>query len=916
MTMGVRARDRCRLNLGRLAKKPHYAFVGAVIVIAIVGTLLPNTPLPRFSMITPVCYSIAVLGDLATALIVFAASRTEPARRSTVVLGLAFVTNASLLLVALLCLPLPNSPPMLASPPQFGVWVFVFWHVMIAFGALVYVAVRGDGSSVPATRRFTIVMSLLSAALVGACLVAAEVVGSHMLLPAWYASIAGLNGSRIGPAIVLLLASTTFLVYSMRKATAVERALALTLLSLTLGFGLFLLVGNRFSAAYYIGRVFVAVGSLFVLTTSIRTLLASRFRMNEMESTLSVLQDESAKRAGRFRAVWQIVSLPADSKSDFSRSVLPIATAAIRPGKPILGMLSHQSDDMLVVDKTAWSGYGTDLDRLRKMVYPGATFPLKYSMVSELRVVGQTMAWDDVAASPDPSVASKAQGFASFIGVPIKIGGIVHFLSFTSPLSTVDEPYAEDDVAYVDMVASSFATRFKQEQQVERIKFQIEHDSLTGLGNRVQFRNAVREQIRSAEPFALAFVDLDGFRHVNDRNGHQIGDELLVDVAFNLLDTAHGDFVARMSSDEFGIVLRTASSLEEATLLVRRYADLFLTPFHTGDRDGTRLLAVGASIGLSRFPQDGESPEDLMRRASVALDVAKARGGGTTMIFDEPMEAILESTRIRAVELSDAIANDQLVMLYQPSFSLPTRRITGAEALVRWDHPERGRIPPAEFIDFAERNGLIAALSCWVFDRVSKDLLAAGPLPLGFRLYFNVAPQMLDDIPFITTVCDAMRAEPKLAQHLGVEVTETAAMQNVERSMNTIALFRSWGLHVAIDDFGTGYSSLSYLKQLKVDMVKIDRSFITGLPEDERDGEITEMLLRIIDRFGFATLAEGVETEAQAVWLLEHGCRFGQGFLIAKPDTFDELLERMGLPNAATAARKALGHLLTGKGST
>jgi diguanylate cyclase (GGDEF)-like protein len=903
------------LDLGRLAKKPYYAFAGAVVLIAAIGSLLPSTPFPRYSIITPVSYWIAVLGDLATALILFAVNRVEPARRSTVILALGFLTNATILLVAVLYLPLPYGPPMMPGPLEFGFWVFVFWHIMVALGALAYVAVRGDGRPVLATRRFTIVAAVVCAALIGACFLAAKVVGASVVLPGWHASIAGLNGARIGPAIVLLLAITTLLVNRLRESTVVERALALTLLSMALGFGLFLLVGNRFSPAYYIGRLFVAVSSLLVLTTSIRSLIASRLRMHEIESTLDVVRDESAKRAGRFRAVWEIVSLAAVSKTDISKAVLRIATAAMRPGKPILGMLSHQVEDAIVVDATSWAGYADELDRLTDLVYPGATFPLEQTMVSELREIGHAMAWDDVAADPDPGVRSKAEGFASFIGAPIRIAGLVHFLSFTSPLPMLDEPYAEDDIAYVDMVAAFFATRLKQEQQVERIKYQIEHDSLTGLDNRVQFRNAVREQIRGAEPFALAFVDLDGFRHVNDRNGHQVGDELLVDVAFNLRDVANGDFVARMGSDEFGILLRTAPSLDATITSLGRYSDLFLKPFHTGDRDGTRLLTVGASIGASRFPQDGESAEDLMRRATVALDVAKARGGATTMIFDKPMEAIVENTRVRAVELSAAIANDQLAMVYQPTFSLATRRITGAEALVRWDHPERGRRQPAEFLEFAERNGLIGSLSLWIFARVSRDVLAAGTLPLGFRIYFNVSAQMLDDIPFITAVNAALRSEPVLAASLGIEVTETAAMQNVERSMNTIALFRSWGLHVAIDDFGTGYSSLAYLKQLTVDMVKIDRSFITGLPEDERDGEVTEMLLRIIDRFGFATLAEGIETEAQAMWLLEHGCRFGQGYLIAKPDSFDELLDRMGLPHAAATVRKAIVRLPTTKGS-
>jgi EAL domain-containing protein (putative c-di-GMP-specific phosphodiesterase class I) len=328
------------------------------------------------------------------------------------------------------------------------------------------------------------------------------------------------------------------------------------------------------------------------------------------------------------------------------------------------------------------------------------------------------------------------------------------------------------------------------------------------------------------------------------------------------------------------------------------YAALFLKPFHTGDRLGTQVLGIGASIGAARFPEHGATAEQLMRRADVALDVAKARGGSNALVFDRGMEAILVQTHLRAAELSNAIANGQLALVYQPTFDLKTRRIVGAEALVRWDHPRRGRLPPSEFIDFAERNGLIGEVTRWVFRRVAADV-AQAQLPPGARIYFNLAPQMLDNIPFIAEMDETLRANPGTIAHLGVEVTETAAMQNVERSMHTIDLFRAWGLTVAIDDFGTGYSSLAYLKALTVDMIKIDRSFVMGLPDDERDGALTDMLLRITDRFGFTTLAEGIETEAQAAWLLEHGCRLGQGYLVAKPNSFTELLERFVAPFAA-----------------
>ena len=361
------------------------------------------------------------------------------------------------------------------------------------------------------------------------------------------------------------------------------------------------------------------------------------------------------------------------------------------------------------------------------------------------------------------------------------------------------------------------------------------------------------------------------------------------------------DFVARMSADEFGIVLCGADGFDSTAKAVGAYTNVFRERFSAGSGGEERLLDVGACIGVSRFPQDGASYEQLVRHASVALGVAKERGASTTLLFDAPMQAILDASHLRFIELSEAIANDQLVLAYQPTFDLATREIVGAEALVRWDHPVRGRLPPLEFIEFAERNGLMGPLSRWVLDRVARDVSRRDVrLPPGFRVYFNLGAAMLDDVPFIARLNEVLLATPGLAAYLGVEVTESAAMQNVERSVNTIELFRRWGLSVAIDDFGTGHSSLAYLKQLTVDVVKIDRSFISGLPEDDRDAALAETLLRIIDRFAFKTLAEGIETEAQAAWLLAHGCRLGQGYLVARPAPFDELLARIR-PLGATA---------------
>jgi len=381
---------------------------------------------------------------------------------------------------------------------------------------------------------------------------------------------------------------------------------------------------------------------------------------------------------------------------------------------------------------------------------------------------------------------------------------------------------------------------------------------------------------------------------LNERHGHQFGDDILVEVAAGLEAVERANLVARMSGDEFAVLLRGVESVDSVNTALKPYVELLSRPFHTGDRDGTRMMRISASIGAARFPDDGDSMEELMRRAGAALEVAKGRGGGGIAIFDASMQPILEESYLRSVELSDAIVQDQLVLLYQPTFDLATRKIVGAEALVRWDHPERGRLLPDTFIPLAERTGLIEPLSRWVLDRVVRDL-ATAVLPREFRVYFNLAAQMLDNVRFISDLRDTLELNPDLVRYLGIEITESAAMENIERSMHTIDLFRSSGLQVAIDDFGTGYSSLSYLKRLTVDLIKIDRSFVAALPSDERDAALTEMLLRITQRFGFITLAEGIENEAQAAWLLSHGCRLGQGFLLAPPDSFVTLLSRVFL---------------------
>lgn len=884
------------VTIKRIALLRDFALLlAAILAIAAIGVALPRGPFLRLAIVAPVAYTIAILGDAATAMILLSIWRHERVR-ATLVLALSFASSAVLLFIASLMLPLlPAEAPILSGPTQSGIWLYVFWHLSAAGGALVYLFFRRDEPLRPATRRFTVVATSAAIAIVFGLALAAFTSVRWLPVLAVGADISGLATSGIGPVATCALTLAAFLAFRIRDPSTIDRALAWSSLALAVEMTLLIASGHRYSATYYTGRILLVLGQIFVLIYAVQSLIDARVRLHRMEQALTEVSAAAAQRAGRIRALWEIAlqaGKPAESIFD---ELLRTATTAIRPDKMMFGILSHLEEDAVVIDATSWSAPESRGLRFMDTVFPGARFPLEGSLSSSLLAVQQTCTWDDLGSSGDGEGGAvwEQLGWRSFIGKQLQAGRQTYFLGFASLQPMTDQPYTEDDCAYIDVVASFFESRFSEKLHFERLQFQIEHDALTGLHNRAQFRNAVRRAIFTGAAFTLAFVNIDEFRVVNERYGHMLGDEVLVEVAVTLAGVNSNDVVARMSGDEFGLLLLDPAAPESVERALEPYANTFTTPFHTGDRDGTRLLKLSASIGAARFPDDGASPEDLMRRADLALSLSKMHGGATTTVFDPSMEAMLDESRVRLVELADAIAADQLTLLYQPTFDLATGKLAGAEALVRWDHPERGRLLPAEFVPFAERNGLISNVTRWVFRRVIRDFTGGPVLPKGFRVYFNVVAETLDDFTFISELNDALRTTPKLAEHLGVELTETEAMQNVERAMHTINLLRKWGLAVAIDDFGTGYSSLSYLKQLTVDVIKIDRSFVMGLPDNESDGAIADLLLQITKTFGVVALAEGIEAEAQARWLLEHGCRSGQGYFFAKPESLDALLERI-----------------------
>jgi diguanylate cyclase (GGDEF)-like protein len=635
--------------------------------------------------------------------------------------------------------------------------------------------------------------------------------------------------------------------------------------------------------------------SFALLAVAVPAIAIIKWRLDaEPRRLLTIIAQESRARADRIHAVWAMAAVKDRDPTERFTRMLERSCPAIRPRKPIRASLSHIDGDNVVCDAVFCTGPDAIAPHESPIV-PGVMIPFSTSVQSLMIVDGDARAWNNIEGSELMALRfARGAGVKSMIASAVTIGRVQYFLTYACPETMEDEPFTEDDLHFIDIVAAQFASTARQFDYIDRLQHQMEHDALTGLENRVQFGKAIRREIAAGNAFAVGMMNLDRFRSINERHGHLVGDEVLVDIATELAAIDGANLVARLNGDEFGILLRDPPASGDRADLARNYLERFERPFNSGDREGPRALTVRASLGLAVFPEHGSTTEELVRCADVALEIAKERGAACAVVFDTTMESIVKQREFAIADLTRAVANDEFRLVYQPTFELKSRQICGAEALLRWDHPERGEVMPASFIPIAEQTDTIGLLSHWVLGRLVRDLEGA-QLPRDFRCYFNLAAQDLIDFTFVRALTDAVEKYPRLVDQLGIEITETTAMQNVERSLNTIGIIRGLGVRVAIDDFGTGYSSLSYLKRLSVDLIKIDRAFVMGLPEDDRDAGLSEAMIDICQRFKTSSLAEGIETEAQLEWLVARGCRYGQGYLISKPIEFSELVSRVDL---------------------
>jgi diguanylate cyclase (GGDEF)-like protein len=413
-----------------------------------------------------------------------------------------------------------------------------------------------------------------------------------------------------------------------------------------------------------------------------------------------------------------------------------------------------------------------------------------------------------------------------------------------------------------------------------RLAFMAQHDGLTGLPNRNLLRQHMDEILlhtrRSAEKVAVLVLGLDNFKAVNDTLGHGIGDKLLRGVAKRLRSTLREeDTLARLNSDEFAIVQGGLTRPEDAVLLSRRLLEVI---GNTHLLDGHSIV-IGASIGIAMAPGDGDESEKLLKNADMALSRAKNDSRGTFSFFEAGMDARAQSRRKIEIELRAAIQNDALRPYYQPLIDLSTGRITGFEALVRWPHPERGMISPAEFIPVAEETGLINPLGGLILRRACMD---AALWPDDVRVAVNLSPLQFRVGDLLSVVMDALKQSGLPAKRLELEITETLLLEKSSQVLATLHALRALGVRISMDDFGTGYSSLSYLRSFPFDKIKIDQSFVRDLAANRDAQAIVRSIISLGIGLGVTITAEGVETEAELSCLRSEGCHEGQGFLFSR----------------------------------
>jgi diguanylate cyclase (GGDEF)-like protein len=447
------------------------------------------------------------------------------------------------------------------------------------------------------------------------------------------------------------------------------------------------------------------------------------------------------------------------------------------------------------------------------------------------------------------------------------------------------------------LLARAISYAIERKRVEAQLAHQAMHDGLTGLPNRVLFLDRLNQALsrlgRRGSMLGVLFLDLDGFKTVNDAHGHEAGDRLLVEVARRLTRALRGgDTAARFGGDEFVILCEDMRGPREGIVVAERVASALAESFEAREDE----ISIQASIGIAFAVDARHRPETLIRDADAAMYRAKERGGGTYEVFDDAMRDRAEQRLQTENALQRAIDRSELVLHFQPQYRLETWRHHGVEALVRWAHPQRGLVGPDEFISLAEETGLIIDLGARVLEVACEQWVRWRQSGIDVEMSVNLSARQCAHTDLVGTVESILRRTGADPSALCLELTETAVMSDTTAVMRSMEGLKALGVKLAIDDFGTGYSSLQALQRFPFDVVKIDRSFVAEITESEQGKAIVAAVISLSKALGLRTTAEGVETVAQARQLQELGCDLAQGFLLARPgapaDIEDQLAVR------------------------
>ena len=442
------------------------------------------------------------------------------------------------------------------------------------------------------------------------------------------------------------------------------------------------------------------------------------------------------------------------------------------------------------------------------------------------------------------------------------------------------------------------------EQKTTELQHQALHDDLTGLANRSLVIDRAEQMLarcrRQSQTGAALFLDVDGFKSINDTLGHAAGNRLLIDMADRIRATLReSDTAGRLGGDEFVILVEGAAGVAEA--VAERILEVVRQPFSMDDVSSTDI-GITASIGIASG--DRQSAEDLLRDADLALYEAKSKGKDRYAVFHSAMQTQVEDRAELHLALRGALERDEFFLVYQPTFSLSDERMTGVEALLRWNHPRRGVVSPLDFIPLAEESGLIIPIGRFVLREACRQAVLWQREGRPFQMAINVSARQFDSPVLVTDVRDALAESGLAASSLTVEITESVLMRDFDAAADRLQQLRALGVRAAIDDFGTGYSSLAYLRRFPVDALKIDRSFISGIADSPAASALIHTLVQLGKTLGLETVAEGIEDRAQLEHLQREHCDTGQGFLLARPvdaAVMGAMLDRMDADSSLVA---------------